>query len=30
MVTDQNSKPLGIEDKIKIALVINYSVKYKK
>ena len=28
--TDQNSKPLEIEDKINIALVINESVKYKK
>ena len=29
-VPDQNSKPLGIESKINIALVINYSLKYKK
>ena len=28
--TDQNSKPLEIEDKINITLVIKYSVKYKK
>ena len=28
--TGQNSKPLEIEDKINITLVINYSVKYKK
>ena len=28
--TDQNSKPLEIEDKINIILVINESVKYKK
>ena len=28
--TDQNSKPLEIEDKINITLVINYSVKYKR
>ena len=28
--TDQNSKPLEIENKIKITLVINQSVKYKK
>ena len=28
--TDQNSNPLGIEDKINIILVINESVKYKK
>ena len=28
--TYQNSKPLEIEDKINIALVINESVKYKK
>ena len=28
--TDQNSKPLEIEDKINIILVINKSVKYKK
>ena len=28
--TDQNSKPLEIEDKINITLVINQSVKYKK
>ena len=28
--TDQNSKVLEIEDKIKITLVINQSVKYKK
>ena len=27
---DQNSKPLKIEDKINITLVINKSVKYKK
>ena len=28
--SDQNSKPLEIEDKINITLVINWSVKYKK
>ena len=28
--SDQNSKPLEIEDKINITLVINYSVKYKR
>ena len=28
--TDQNSKPLEIEDKINITLVLNESVKYKK
>ena len=28
--TDQNSKPLEIEEKINITLVINYSVKYKR
>ena len=28
--TDQNSKPLEIEDKINITFVINYSAKYKK
>ena len=28
--TDQNCKPLEIEDKTKITLVINSSVKYKK
>ena len=28
--TDQNSKPLEIEDKINITLVINQSLKYKK
>ena len=28
--TDQNSVPLEIEDKIKITLVINESVKYQK
>ena len=28
--TDQNSKPLEIEDKINITLVIIYSTKYKK
>ena len=28
--TDQNSKPLEIEGKINITLVINLSVKYKK
>ena len=28
--TDQNSKPLGIEDIIKITLVINEIIKYKK
>ena len=28
--TDKKSKPLAIEDKINITLVINYSVKYKK
>ena len=27
--SDENSKPLGREDKINIALVINCSVKYK-
>ena len=27
---DQNSKPLGVEDKININLVINQSVRYKK
>ena len=27
--TDQNSKPLEIEDKISITLAINQSVKYK-
>ena len=27
--TDQNSKPLDIEDKINISLVINWSLKYK-
>ena len=27
--TDQNSKPLEIEDKINITLVINQCVKYK-
>ena len=27
--TDQNSKPLELEDKINIILVINYSIKYK-
>ena len=30
LFTDQNSKPLDIEDKINITLVINQSVKYKK
>ena len=30
LFTDQNSKALGIEDKINITLVINQSVKYKK
>ena len=30
LLTDQNSKPLEIEDKINITLVINQSVKYKK
>ena len=29
-LTDQNSKPLEIEDKINITLVINESVKYRK
>ena len=29
MFTDKNSKPLQIEDKINITLVINESVKYK-
>ena len=29
-LTDQNSKPLEIEDKINITLVINQSVRYKK
>ena len=29
LFTDQNSKPLEIEDKIKITLVINLSVTYK-
>ena len=28
--TNENSKPLEIEDKINITLVINYSVNYKK
>ena len=28
--TDQSSKPLEIEDKINIILVINESIKYKK
>ena len=28
--TDQNSKPLEIEDEINMILVINQSVKYKK
>ena len=28
--TDQNSKPLEMEDKINITLVINQSLKYKK
>ena len=28
--TDQNSKPLEIEDKINITLVFNQNVKYKK
>ena len=28
--TDQNSKPIEIEDKINITLVISYSVQYKK
>ena len=28
--TDQNSKPLEIEDKTKMTLVINSNVKYKK
>ena len=28
--TDQSSKPLEIEDKINITLVIDSSVKYKK
>ena len=29
MVTDQNSKPLDIEDKINITLVIDSNVKYE-
>ena len=29
-LTDQNLKPLEIEDKINITLVINESVKYRK
>ena len=28
--TDQDSKPLEIEDKVNTNLVINYSVKYKE
>ena len=28
--TDQNSKPIEIEDKINITLVINSSIKYKR
>ena len=28
--TDQNSKPLEVEDKINITLVINKGIKYKK
>ena len=28
--TDQNSKPLDIEDRINITLVINESITYKK
>ena len=28
--TDQNSKPLEIEDKININLVVNQSITYKK
>ena len=28
--TDQNSKPLEIEDKINISLVVNQRIKYKK
>ena len=28
--TDQNSKPLEIENKINVTLVIKWSVKYKK
>ena len=28
--TDQKSKSLGVEDKIDITLVINYSVEYQK
>ena len=28
--TDQNSKPLEIEDKINIILVINQNIKYEK
>ena len=28
--TDQNSKPLEIEDKINITLVFNQNIKYKK
>ena len=28
--TDQNSKPLEIEDKTNMTLVISYSLKYKK
>ena len=30
MYTDQNFKPLQIEEKIKITSVINESIKYKK
>ena len=28
--SEQNSRPLEIEDKIKIALVINYCIRYEK
>ena len=28
--TDQNSKPLEIEDKINIILIINQNIKYEK
>ena len=28
--SEQNSRPLEIEDKIKIALVINYRIRYEK
>ena len=30
LFTDQNSKPLEIEDKINITLLINWSITYKK